>query len=46
MTNYVLAFHGQPDRTPPADFDAQWAAWFTNLGPAILDMGVALRVAI
>lgn len=39
MSNYVLAFHGQPTRTPPADFDAQWGTWFASLGSSIVDMG-------
>lgn len=39
MPNYVLAFRGQPDRTPRADEDAQWGAWFTRLGPAMTDSG-------
>ena len=39
MSKYVLAFRAQPGRTPAADEDQQWGAWFGTLGPAIVDMG-------
>ena len=39
MSKYILAFRGQPDRTPRPDEDQQWGAWFGSLGSAIADMG-------
>ncbi|MDR2984080.1 MAG: YciI family protein [Nocardiopsaceae bacterium] len=39
MSNYVLAFRGQPGRTPSPDEEQQWGAWFGGLGPAITDRG-------
>ena len=39
MPNYVLAFRGQPDRTPTDADEQRWAAWFGQIGPRITDMG-------
>jgi hypothetical protein len=39
MSAYVLAFRGRPDRTPAADEEQAWGAWFGQLGPAIIDRG-------
>ena len=39
MTNYVLAFRGQPDRTPAEGEDEAWGAWFGSLGSAVVDFG-------
>ena len=34
MSKYVLAFRGQPDRTPAPEEEQAWGAWFGQLGPA------------
>ena len=39
MSKYVLAFRGQPDRTPAPEEEQAWGAWFGQLGPAIVDTG-------
>lgn len=39
MAKYVLAFRGQPDRTPAAGEDEAWGAWFGSLGAAVIDAG-------
>jgi hypothetical protein len=39
MSKYVLAFRGQPGRTPAPEEEQAWGAWFGQLGPAIADMG-------
>ena len=39
MSKYVLAFRGQPDRTPAAEEEQAWGAWFGQLGPSIVDAG-------
>lgn len=39
MTNYVLAFRGQPDRSPAEGEDAAWGAWFGSVGSAMVDSG-------
>jgi hypothetical protein len=39
MSKYVLAFRGQPDRTPAADEEQAWGTWFGQLGSAIVDSG-------
>ncbi len=39
MTSYVMAFRGQPDRTPAEGEDAAWGAWFGSLGDAVVDFG-------
>lgn len=39
MSKYVLAFRGQPGRTPVPEEAQAWGAWFGQLGPAIADMG-------
>jgi len=39
MANYVLAFRSQPDRVAAADEEAAWAAWFQQLGSAVVDFG-------
>ena len=39
MTNYVLTFRAQPHRTPTAEQEASWPAWFSQIGPSIADMG-------
>jgi YCII-related domain len=39
MANYVLTFRGQPSRTPTAEEEARWPAWFSHVGASIADMG-------
>ena len=39
MSNYILAFRGQPDRARRPDEGRQWGDWFAGLGTAITDMG-------
>jgi hypothetical protein len=39
MSKYVLAFRGQPDRTPALEEEKAWGAWFGQLGSAIVDTG-------
>jgi hypothetical protein len=39
MSNYVLAFRGQNDRTVTAEEEAAWGAWFKEIGPSIVDPG-------
>jgi hypothetical protein len=39
MTNYVLAFRGQPDRGAVAGEEEAWGAWFGRIGSSIVDRG-------
>jgi YCII-related domain len=39
MPNYVLTFRGQPGRTPTAQEEARWPAWFGQIGASIADTG-------
>jgi len=39
MTNYVLTFRAQPGRTPTAQEEARWPAWFGQIGASITDTG-------
>ena len=39
MTHYVLTFRAQPGRTPTAEQEASWPAWFSQIGTSIADMG-------
>jgi hypothetical protein len=39
MTNYVLAFRGQPDRGAVAGEEEAWGAWFGRIGASIIDRG-------
>jgi hypothetical protein len=39
MANYVLTFRGQPGRTPTAEEEARWPAWFGQIGASIADTG-------
>ena len=39
MNKYVLAFRGAATRTPPSDFESQWASWFARLGDTVIDPG-------
>jgi hypothetical protein len=39
MTNYVLAFRGQPDRGAAAGEEEAWGAWFGGIGASIVDRG-------
>jgi hypothetical protein len=39
MTNYVLAFRGQPDRSAVAGEEEAWGAWFGRIGASIVDRG-------
>jgi len=41
MSKYVLAFRGQPDRTPAAEEEQAWGAWFGQLGPSIMVVDAA-----
>jgi len=39
MTNYVLAFRGQPGRGAVAGEEEAWGAWFGRIGASIVDRG-------
>jgi hypothetical protein len=39
MSKYVLAFHGQPERTSGTDEEAAWSQWFGSLGEKVVDFG-------
>lgn len=39
MTNYVLAFRGQPDRGPVEGEDEAWGGWFGSMGSTVVDFG-------
>jgi hypothetical protein len=39
MTNYVLAFRGQPDRGQVAGEEEAWGAWFGRISASIVDRG-------
>ena len=39
MTNYVLTFRAQPQRTLTAQEEARWPAWFGQIGASIADTG-------
>ena len=39
MSKYIVAFRGQPGRTPAPEEEQAWGAWFGQLGPAIADVG-------
>jgi hypothetical protein len=39
MSNYVLSFRSQADRTASADEEAAWGAWFQQIGSCIVDFG-------
>lgn len=39
MSQYVVAFRGQPDRPPAGGEDGAWNAWFGSLGSAVIDPG-------
>ncbi len=39
MPSYVLTFRGQPGRTPTAQEEARWPAWFGQIGASIADTG-------
>jgi YCII-related domain-containing protein len=39
MSNYVLSFRGQSDRTPDADQEAAWGQWFQEISSTIADFG-------
>jgi hypothetical protein len=39
MSNYVLSFRGQSDRTVTADEEAEWGGWFQQIGGSIVDFG-------
>jgi hypothetical protein len=39
MSKYVLAFRGQPGRTPAPEEEQAWGAWFGQVGSAIVDRG-------
>jgi len=39
MTNYVLAFRGQPERAAATGEEEAWGAWFGQIGASIVDQG-------
>jgi hypothetical protein len=39
MTNYVLAFRGQPDRSATTAEEEAWGAWFGRIGGSVVDRG-------
>lgn len=39
MTNYVLAFRGQPDRGAVAGEEEAWGSWFGRISGSIVDRG-------
>ncbi|MDQ2874457.1 MAG: YciI family protein [Actinomycetota bacterium] len=39
MPSYVLTFRGQPGRTPTAEEEAAWPAWFGQISASIADTG-------
>jgi hypothetical protein len=39
MTNYVLAFRGQPDRSATTGEEEAWGAWFGRIGGSVVDRG-------
>ena len=39
MPSYVLTFRGQPGRTPTAEQQAAWPAWFGRISASIADTG-------
>jgi hypothetical protein len=39
MTNYVLAFRGQADRSAVAGEEEAWGAWFGRIGESVVDRG-------
>jgi hypothetical protein len=45
MTNYVLAFRGQPDRAAVAGEEEAWGAWFGRIGGSIVDPGNRIGTA-
>lgn len=45
MTNYVLAFRGQPDRGAVPGEEEAWGAWFGRIGASIVDRGSRVAAA-
>ena len=39
MSKYVLAFRNDPNRAATAGEEEAWAAWFGELGAAVIDFG-------
>ncbi len=39
MSSYVLSFRGHSGRTVTAEEEAEWAAWFQQIGTSIVDFG-------
>lgn len=39
MSNYVMTFRGARDRVPTPEAEAEWSAWFAQIGPSIVDFG-------
>jgi len=42
MTNYVFSFRVPADYTPAAGAVPEWRAWFSGLGPALVEVGNAV----
>jgi hypothetical protein len=42
MAKYVLSFRVPSDYQPHAGTPAEWQAWFSRLGPALVDVGNAV----
>jgi len=42
MARYVFSFRVPADYAPDAGTPAQWRAWFSGLGPALVDVGNAV----
>jgi hypothetical protein len=39
MANFVLSFRSQQGRTVSADEEAEWGAWFGEIGGSVADFG-------
>jgi hypothetical protein len=39
MANYVFSFRSPSGRTPTAEEEAEWGAWFQEIGSSIVDRG-------
>jgi hypothetical protein len=42
MANYVISFRVPADYKPTAETPSEWQAWFSGLGPALVDVGRAV----
>jgi hypothetical protein len=42
VANYVFSFQVPADYAPKPETTAEWQAWFSRLGPALVDIGNAV----